>query len=240
MGTAQTRPVLVIGSPGSGRRTIVNKLASDESKPTQLDPLFERKVTHGPNVYRMRVLIGRRYERQIGMLETLAGLSSADTGVERDGATVGSAARQRPQSLFALLPHDIIGIIRSYLRVEALADAESTARFDWPSALWDAKNTPLHAAVVLVIDAGDHASIAWGKAFVSVLLERKTLLCPLLVYGNKYDLPEPVQLGIVCDTIGLNAFHLQQWYIQRCCAQTGDGLMEGLQWISMSLKKASK
>ena len=60
----------------------------------------------------------------------------------------------------------------------------------------------------------------------------------LLVFANKQDLPNAMSAAEMTDKLGLNSLRHRQWYIQACCATTGDGLYEGLDWLSNSLAKA--
>ena len=41
----------------------------------------------------------------------------------------------------------------------------------------------------------------------------------------------------VTKRLGLNDLKYRQWYIQSTCATTGDGLYEGLDWLSNTLNK---
>jgi ADP-ribosylation factor protein 1 len=41
----------------------------------------------------------------------------------------------------------------------------------------------------------------------------------------------------VTEKLGLHRFAQRKWYIQACCATNGDGLYEGLDWLSFTLKK---
>ena len=41
----------------------------------------------------------------------------------------------------------------------------------------------------------------------------------------------------VTEKLGLNQLKGRKWYIQGCCATTGDGLYEGLDWLSNTLNK---
>jgi ADP-ribosylation factor protein 1 len=41
----------------------------------------------------------------------------------------------------------------------------------------------------------------------------------------------------VTDKLGLHSLRSRQWYIQAACATSGDGLYEGLDWLSQALKK---
>ena len=40
----------------------------------------------------------------------------------------------------------------------------------------------------------------------------------------------------VTDKLGLHSLRNRQWYIQATCATSGDGLYEGLDWLSTQLK----
>jgi len=59
----------------------------------------------------------------------------------------------------------------------------------------------------------------------------------LLVYANKQDLPNAMSVNEVTERLGLNQLRNRQWYIQSTCATTGDGLYEGLDWLSNTLNK---
>jgi len=61
----------------------------------------------------------------------------------------------------------------------------------------------------------------------------------LLVLANKQDLPNAMSVNEVTSRLGLNQIRNRQWYIQATCATTGDGLYEGLDWLSDTLKNAS-
>jgi len=58
----------------------------------------------------------------------------------------------------------------------------------------------------------------------------------LLVFANKQDLPNAFNVQEITEKLGLNQIRNRQWYIQATCATTGDGLYEGLDWLSDTLK----
>ena len=43
----------------------------------------------------------------------------------------------------------------------------------------------------------------------------------------------------ITDKLGLQSLKNRHWYIQSTCATTGDGLYEGLDWLSNALAKKS-
>ena len=57
----------------------------------------------------------------------------------------------------------------------------------------------------------------------------------LLVFANKQDLPNAMNAAEITDKLGLHSLRQRCWYIQSACATTGDGLYEGLDWMSTSL-----
>lgn len=42
----------------------------------------------------------------------------------------------------------------------------------------------------------------------------------------------------VTEKLGLHSLRHRNWYIQSACATTGDGLYEGLDWLSKTLANA--
>ena len=59
----------------------------------------------------------------------------------------------------------------------------------------------------------------------------------LLVFCNKQDLPNALSVAEVTERLQLNTIRNRAWYIQATCATTGDGLYEGLDWLSDTLQK---
>ena len=51
------------------------------------------------------------------------------------------------------------------------------------------------------------------------------------------DLPNAMNAAEITDKLGLHSLRNRSWYIQATCATSGDGLYEGLDWLSNELKK---
>lgn len=51
------------------------------------------------------------------------------------------------------------------------------------------------------------------------------------------DLPNAMNAAEITDKLGLHSLRNRQWFIQATCATSGDGLYEGLDWLSNTLKK---
>lgn len=61
----------------------------------------------------------------------------------------------------------------------------------------------------------------------------------VLVFANKQDLPNAMTASEISDALDLSKlrYSCRPWYIQACCAVTGEGLYEGLDWLSAMLSK---
>ena len=53
------------------------------------------------------------------------------------------------------------------------------------------------------------------------------------------DLPNAMNAAEITDKLGLHSLRNRNWYIQATCATSGDGLYEGLDWLSSQLKQKS-
>ena len=57
----------------------------------------------------------------------------------------------------------------------------------------------------------------------------------LLVFANKQDLPNAMNAAEITDKLGLHSLCRRHWYIQSTCATSGEGLYEGLDWLSNNI-----
>jgi hypothetical protein len=82
-----------------------------------------------------------------------------------------------------------------------------------------------------VVDSNDGERVEDAKTELHKMLNEDELReAVLLVFANKQDLPHAMGAAEVTDKLGLHTLRHRQWYIQACCATTGDGLYEGLDW----------
>ncbi len=58
----------------------------------------------------------------------------------------------------------------------------------------------------------------------------------LLVYANKQDMPGALSTAEIREKLYLESYKGREWRIQGCCASTGDGLYEGLDWVASVTK----
>ena len=53
--------------------------------------------------------------------------------------------------------------------------------------------------------------------------------------ADMQDLPNAMNAAEITDKLGLHSLRQRAWYIQAACATSGDGLYEGLEWVSTLL-----
>lgn len=92
--------------------------------------------------------------------------------------------------------------------------------------------------LIFVVDSNDRDRIDAARDELHRMLNEDELRDSiLLVFANKQDLPNAMSAAEMTDKLGLHGLRHRQWYIQACCATTGDGLYEGLDWLSATLQK---
>jgi ADP-ribosylation factor protein 1 len=91
-------------------------------------------------------------------------------------------------------------------------------------------------AVVFMVDSADRERISIARDVLHKILQDYFLKdSVLLVFGNKQDLPNTLNKSELIDLLNLSAITDHQWSVQCGSAVTGEGLLEGLQWISSEL-----
>ena len=91
--------------------------------------------------------------------------------------------------------------------------------------------------LIFVVDSNDHDRLELAKMELFRLLKNDELRdSTVLVLANKQDLPNAMGTSEMMDKLGLNTLR-NPWYIQPCCAVSGTGLYEGLDWLSDVLAK---
>ena len=90
-------------------------------------------------------------------------------------------------------------------------------------------------AVIFVFDSNDRdpERITTAKYELHKMLSEDELRdAVLLVFANKQDLPQAMNAAEVTDKLGLFNIRNRKWYLQATNAITGDGIYEGLEWLS--------
>jgi len=94
-------------------------------------------------------------------------------------------------------------------------------------------------AIIFVIDASDTERMVDAKEEIDSLMEDEQLKnASLLVFANKLDLANTTIPKII-EELGLHKLD-RNWNVQGSIAPTGEGLYEGLEWLSQDIKKKNK
>ena len=91
-------------------------------------------------------------------------------------------------------------------------------------------------AVVFVIDSQDDEYFEESKAEFHKLLKNSNLKnAILLIFANKQDLPGAKPVNQIIEDYELNTIKNHMWFIQPCSAVKGEGLINGIKWLSEQL-----
>merc|ERR1712187_27562 len=95
--------------------------------------------------------------------------------------------------------------------------------------------------LIFVIDSSDRDRIEDAREELMSILDDDAMRdAVLLVFANKQDLPNAMAAAEVTEKLGLYKMRNREWFIQSACATTGDGLYEGLDWMSRTLSTRRK
>lgn len=87
--------------------------------------------------------------------------------------------------------------------------------------------------LIFVVDSSNKNRIADANAELNKLLKAEELKhCPVLVYANKQDLNGALSPGEVTKRLGMGDLIERTWLVQGATATTGQGLIEGLDWMA--------
>ena len=91
-------------------------------------------------------------------------------------------------------------------------------------------------AVVYVIDSHDDENFEISKSeFHKVIANQNLKNAVILIFANKQDLPGAKSINKIIDEYELNKIKNHIWHVQPCSAIKGDGLVNGIKWLSDQL-----
>ena len=92
--------------------------------------------------------------------------------------------------------------------------------------------------LIFVVDSNDPARMEDARRALHSMLEEDELRdASVLILANKQDMPRALSCSEVTRELELHALTGHKWYIQSCCATSGDGLFEGLDWVSDTVRR---
>ncbi|CAI8614132.1 unnamed protein product [Vicia faba] len=90
--------------------------------------------------------------------------------------------------------------------------------------------------LIFMVDNNDRDHVAEARDELHRMLNEDELRdVVLLVFANKQDLPDAMNAAEITDKVGLHSLRQRHWYIQSTRATSGEGLDEGLDWLSNNI-----
>uniref|UniRef100_A0A8C2TEI2 ADP-ribosylation factor-like protein 3 n=1 Tax=Coturnix japonica TaxID=93934 RepID=A0A8C2TEI2_COTJA len=81
--------------------------------------------------------------------------------------------------------------------------------------------------------------LSWQE--LAELTEEESLLgVPLLVFANKQDLVTAAPAAEIAEGLNLHMYRDREWQIQACSALSGEGVQDGMNWISKQIMSRKK
>jgi len=91
-------------------------------------------------------------------------------------------------------------------------------------------------AIIYVVDSADQERVSICKEeLISMLDEEELKDAALCVLANKQDLPGALTSAQVSEALGLAGIKNREWSIFQTSAIKGEGITEGLDWLSLTL-----
>ena len=92
-------------------------------------------------------------------------------------------------------------------------------------------------ALIFVLDSNDRERVEEARQeLLRIINDREMKDAVLLVFANKNDLPNIMDTAEITEKLGLHKLRDHLWHVQSSCATSGDGLMEGLTWLTVQVK----
>jgi len=94
--------------------------------------------------------------------------------------------------------------------------------------------------LIFVVDSNDRERIGEAKEELwKMLSEDELSKCIVLVFANKQDLPNAMNVSDLTEKLALHELKVNDWFVQPTCATDGTGLYEGLDWLSGVMSKVA-
>ncbi|KAE9555661.1 hypothetical protein FO519_001132 [Halicephalobus sp. NKZ332] len=98
-----------------------------------------------------------------------------------------------------------------------------------------------HNFQIYVIDSTDRKRFDETSLELYELLdEDKLRAVPILIFANKQDLATAAKANEIADGLQLINIRDRSWQIQACSAMNGEGIKDGMDWISKNIKNGPK
>ena len=78
------------------------------------------------------------------------------------------------------------------------------------------------------------------KELAELLAEEKLMGVSVLIFANKQDLFNSAKASEIAEGLHLHTIRDRAWHIQACSAVSGEGVKDGLNWISKNTQRKKK
>jgi len=90
--------------------------------------------------------------------------------------------------------------------------------------------------ILLVVDSTDRERLTITKEELHRMLQSDELSkASVLVFANKQDVEGCMTAAEISTQLNLQSLRSHRWQIQSCCALTGEGLYQGLEWVATQI-----
>ncbi|KAG8231409.1 hypothetical protein J437_LFUL012419 [Ladona fulva] len=122
-------------------------------------------------------------------------------------------------------------LINIYLHMSSLKCGQDKIR-----PLWRHYYTGTQG-LIFVVDCADRDRIDEARQELHrIINDREMRDAIILIFANKQDLPDAMKPHEIQEKLGLTRIRDRNWYVQPSCATSGDGLYEGLTWLTSNHK----
>lgn len=97
--------------------------------------------------------------------------------------------------------------------------------------------------LVFVVDSADCGAERMADArdeLHGMLAEDGLKGAKVLIFANKQDMRGAVSPSELAKGLGMSEHRGHEWYVQGCCATTGEGVHEGIDWLVEAMKAKKK
>lgn len=92
--------------------------------------------------------------------------------------------------------------------------------------------------LIFVVDSSDRERLQEARKELETVLSSPAMDgVPVVVFANKQDLPGAVSSSELAEELHLHKMTGRRWFIQATCAQTGEGLYEGIDELARYVKE---
>lgn len=96
-------------------------------------------------------------------------------------------------------------------------------------------------ALIYVVDCCDRDRVSKAASEFKQIIEDPLMQhSVILVFANKQDLPRALSPSEIVTALGLQGMKNRKWHVQGAVATRGEGLYEGMDWLSGVLKSLNR